>query len=160
MVKSITHTQSQDVPIKAKTRPSLKKLAPKPISASSRYIKISTKRIVLTLQDNKCANKPESRRVFSYLCNKTGNTIYYNCMLWKYCEGNFDEAGYQYDHIREFSRATKENNVIKDINGVNNIQALCHACHAVKTRAFAQCKQEICGDVIMQGGQRMAIDND
>lgn len=155
-ILTYSHIVKADLPIKAKANPPFKKPTPTPksITIGSRYIKVSTKRTVLENQDNKCANKPESRRVFSRLCDITGNTIYYNCMLWMYRNGEFDEAGCQYDHIHEFSR-----NDIEDINGVNNIQALCHACHAVKTKAFAQCKRTICGDVIMQGGQRMAIDD-
>jgi hypothetical protein len=130
---------------------------PKPM-VSSRYIKKSTKNTVLSRQDYKCANKPESRCVASRLCDNTGNTVFYNCMLWKYRAGEFDEAGCQFDHIREFSQASRETMSTDIINGEPNIQALCHACHSVKTRAFAQCKQEIYGDVIAQGGQRMAVD--
>ena len=43
-------------------------------------------------------------------------------------QGNFDESGYEIDHIHEFSQ-THDNNE-------SNLQALCKTCHGVKTSRF------------------------
>lgn len=43
-------------------------------------------------------------------------------------EGDFDESGYEFDHIEEYSISQNSN--------INNIQALCPCCHRVKTDRF------------------------
>ena len=88
-------------------------------TANSRYISQKTKREVLLKQNNKCANNP---------LNPAVNLRDYECLLWKYQYGNFDMAGYQYDHIDEYSKYGN--------NNIENIQALCPSCHCVKTKKF------------------------
>ncbi|VBB17546.1 hypothetical protein YASMINEVIRUS_8 [Yasminevirus sp. GU-2018] len=89
-----------------------------------RKVSDSTKKTVAGSQFFKCANSPRSRLLGleSYLCplwqRKSGN------------EGCFDQAGYEIDHIEEFSVSGNDN--------IKNLQALCKMCHAVKTKAFMQ----------------------
>lgn len=68
-----------------------------------------------------CANEPGSN--LKYLEN-------YLCPLWHKDEyrGCFDEAGYDIDHITEFS--------IDQNDDFDNLQALCKNCHSVKTKKF------------------------
>ena len=47
------------------------------------------------------------------------------CPQWKLHEGSFDASGYEIDHIVEYSKCYR---------GVGQLQALCPACHALKTR--------------------------
>ena len=77
-----------------------------------KYICREVKDMVLKNQQYKCANSIKD----------------YNCLLWMINNGNFDESGYQFDHINEFCLSSD--------NTVNNIQALCPNCHAVKTKRF------------------------
>lgn len=79
-----------------------------------KYICREVKEMVLKNQQYKCANSVKD----------------YNCLLWMINNGNFDESGYQFDHINEFCLSSD--------NTVNNIQALCPNCHAVKTKRFMQ----------------------
>lgn len=54
-----------------------------------------------------------------------------SCPLWhsnKSNPGNFDEAGYEIDHIVEWSLTQNDN--------TDNLQALCPTCHKVKTKRF------------------------
>lgn len=86
--------------------------------SSSRYISDKIKKEVLERQNYRCANN----------VNING----YLCLLWKYENGLFDNSGYQFDHIEEYC-LSKNNNI-------ENIQALCHNCHAVKTKLFMKHK--------------------
>ena len=100
----------------------------------SRYISDKIKKNVLERQENKCA--------------KIKN---YKCLLWISNDGIFDEAGYEFDHINEFS-ITKNN--LED-----NIQALCPNCHAVKTKRFLKNKNTFTTTEMDNGLCFMDIDN-
>jgi 5-methylcytosine-specific restriction endonuclease McrA len=88
----------------------------------NRTITDKNKKLTLIKQNNRCANFPNSYAVYQY-----------ECLLWKYQNGFFDDAYCEFDHIDGFS-LTKNNDI-------NNIQALCPNCHAVKTRIFMQNKK-------------------
>lgn len=91
-----------------------------------RYISKNNKILILKTQDYKCANTPFKPAL---------NLQNYQCKLWKYENGDFDEAGYQIDHIDEYC--------ISKNNHVSNLQALCPDCHAVKTRRFLKQKKQL-----------------
>jgi len=88
---------------------------------NNRYIPDYHKKIILDRQNFKCANYPGSNLF------RIGNPI---CPLWesKRLKGRFNEAGFQIDHVIEFS-LTSDNNL-------NNLQALCPSCHTIKTKNF------------------------
>ncbi len=82
----------------------------------------SVKKIIAGRQYYKCANSP---------CNTQYGTNQYKCPLWNRNDthkGSFDEAGYEIDHIKEWS--------VTHDDSVNNLQALCLSCHRVKTKRF------------------------
>ena len=106
----------------------------------TRYITIETRRAVLHRQDNKCANNPYNPAI---------NLSDYLCVLWKYEYGNFDKAGCQFDHINEFSKTGD--------NSINNIQALCPMCHAVKTKKFLTNKKFFTSTELENGACLMEI---
>lgn len=55
----------------------------------------------------------------------------YKCPLYRQGgDGAFDEAGYEIDHIEEFSKNGNDE--------MSNLQALCPMCHRVKTKRFNQ----------------------
>lgn len=81
------------------------------------HLKESTKKLVAGKQKYKCNNKSNSKIIENY-----------DCPLWSKNDGSFDESGYEIDHIVEFS--------ISKNNDINNLQALCHSCHSVKTKRF------------------------
>lgn len=85
---------------------------------NSRYISQKVRKQILEKQNYKCGN--------IYGINN------YYCKLWKYENGNFDEAGYEFDHIEEYC--------LTQNNSINNIQALCPSCHKVKTKIFIKQK--------------------
>lgn len=63
----------------------------------------------------------------SFKCKASVND--YQCPLFfNGRDGTFDEAGYEIDHIQEFSIEQNENEI--------NLQALCLMCHRVKTKRF------------------------
>jgi hypothetical protein len=99
----------------------------------SRNISNKIKTIVLERQQNKCAQVKN-----------------YTCLLWLVNMGYFDEAGYEFDHIDEYS-------ITKD-NSSNNIQALCPNCHSVKTKRFRHNKNLFTSREIEQGSEIMDID--
>ena len=99
------------------------------------------KQQILDKQENKCANS---------LYNPAINLSDYQCLLWKYENGYFDESGYDIDHIDEVSR-TKD-------NGLDNLQALCHNCHAVKTKKFKVNKTYFTSTELHNGSGIMDID--
>jgi len=87
-----------------------------PSNTMKRHIPKYITDAVLKRQNNKCANSIKD----------------YECLLWKINNGNFDDAGYQFDHINEYC-------LTKD-NSLENIQALCPNCHSVKTKRFRKNK--------------------
>ena len=100
-----------------------------------KYICREVKDIVLKNQQYKCANSIKN----------------YNCLLWMINNGNFDEAGYQFDHINEYCLSSD--------NSVTNIQALCPNCHAVKTKRFMQNKKIFSTFELDNGSGIMEVDN-
>ena len=99
------------------------------------------KDIIITRQHNKCANTPYNPAI---------NLFDYKCPFWIYNYGNFDKSGYDIDHIEEFS--------ITQNNELENLQALCHNCHAVKTKKFMKCKARFSSYDIYCGAKPMEID--
>ena len=93
------------------------------IKKNSRYIPVGVKKAVLEKQGFKCANNPFVKQLIMQG---------YECLLWRFNGGSFDEAGYEFDHIDEYS--------ITFNNNVSNIQALCPNCHSVKTKNFMKNK--------------------
>jgi len=95
---------------------------------SPRKISEAMKKKIAGKQHYKCANKPKA--------NLAGIGRY-KCNLWKLQgkhSGSFDEAGYEIDHIKEYSRSKNSHE--------KNLQALCKACHSVKTKSFLMKKKE------------------
>ena len=88
-------------------------------SKKRKYILKKYKDRIVMNQNNKCANKP---------LNPAANLTGYMCLLWQCNDGTFDESGYQIDHIVEYC---EEQN-----NNIDNLQALCPNCHAVKTKRY------------------------
>ena len=88
---------------------------------TSRHLSEAIKKKVAAKQHFRCANRPG--------VNIKGLNDY-ECLLWKSddLKGSFDGSGYQIDHIEEFC--------ISRNNDINNLQALCHNCHAYKTADF------------------------
>src|SRR5271166_4793955 len=84
-----------------------------------KHLPESIKKRVAGKQNFKCANKPGSN---------LKNLEEYNCELWKFRDGSFGEASYEIDHIEEYS--------ISQNHMESNLQALCPACHRVKTSRF------------------------
>jgi len=70
-------------------------------------------------QKFKCANNPDT--IIKGLEN-------FECHVWKLNNGDFDESCYEIDHKIEHC-------LTHDDSG-DNLQALCTACHAVKTKRF------------------------
>ena len=99
------------------------------------------KQLILEKQDYKCANS---------LYNPAINLSDYKCLLWKYENGFFDESGYDIDHINEVSKTQN--------NEFDNLQALCHNCHAVKTKKFKQNKTCFTSTELHNGSGVMDID--
>ena len=87
----------------------------------TRYISESIKKSIAGKQKFKCANTP-----FSNIKGLEN----YKCIFWLNRDGSFDESGYEIDHINEF--------VVTHDNNIDNLQALCRACHGVKTIRFLQ----------------------
>jgi uncharacterized C2H2 Zn-finger protein len=88
----------------------------------SRYIPKEIKKEILNRQDYRCANSPDKQNLF-----RIGT---FECPLWqsKKLKGRFNEAGYEFDHVVEHA--------LKIDNDIDNLQALCHSCHAFKTKSF------------------------
>ena len=74
----------------------------------------------------------------------------YKCLLWICYDGTFDGAGYDFDHIDEFSKTQD--------NSIYNIQALCPNCHSVKTKKFMHNKRDFTTTEMASGRQHMDID--
>lgn len=61
--------------------------------------------------------------------NEIVGLLGYKCPNWTGINNeSFDEVGYAIDHTDEFS--------LTENNDTSNLQALCKACHSVKTRRF------------------------
>jgi len=86
-----------------------------------RKVTEGTKKMIAGRQQFKCANSPD---------NNISKLENYSCPLWKneISPGNFDESGYEIDHIEEFAISQNDN--------IDNLQALCISCHRVKTKHF------------------------
>lgn len=84
-------------------------------------LSVSQQKTVLGKQNHQCANKPG-------IVIKGLET--YLCPLWSKnsCPGNFDESGYDFDHIFELA--------FSNDNTIENFQALCKSCHSTKTKRF------------------------
>lgn len=85
------------------------------------HLSESIKKQIAGQQFHKCANGPDIE-----LYRLTN----YQCPLWisPLHNGVFDEAGYDIDHIEEYS--------LTQNNAMDNLQALCKNCHSVKTKRF------------------------
>lgn len=99
----------------------------------SRSISIKVKNNILNRQNYKCATIKN-----------------YNCLLWQFKDGEFDEAGYEIDHIDEYS--------ITHDNNIDNLQALCPNCHAVKTKRFMTNKKFFTSTEIDGGAGLMDVE--
>jgi len=100
-----------------------------------------TKDFIINRQYNRCANSPFSPAL---------NLSDYMCPFWIYNDGKFDNSGYAIDHINEVS--------ITSNNELENLQALCHNCHAVKTRKFKINKTVFTSTQLHQGAGFMEVD--
>jgi hypothetical protein len=88
--------------------------------SNTRKVQESTKKLVAGNQLFKCNNSPGSNL---YRLEK------YKCPSWSSeKKGSFDGAGYEIDHINEWSVSKNDN--------IDNLQALCPQCHSFKTRKF------------------------
>ena len=98
------------------------------IIITSRYLSEALKKKIAAKQNFRCANNPN--------VNIEGMDDY-KCLLWRLDDlrGSFDASGYEIDHIEEFC--------INKNNEEKNLQALCHSCHAYKTRNFQMNKSNI-----------------
>ena len=102
-----------------------------------------TKDLISNRQYNRCANST---------FNPALNLSDYRCPFWIYNNGLFDNSGYAIDHIDEVS--------ITSNNELENLQALCHNCHAVKTRKFKNHKNMFTTSQLHTGAGFMDVDND
>ncbi len=92
----------------------------------NRTLSESKKKTVAARQKFKCANNKEKNLI---------GLENYECPMWRNKgDGAFDESQYDIDHIEEFS--------INQNDDLNNLQALCKCCHAVKTRRFMMTKKK------------------
>lgn len=85
------------------------------------HLSDSIKKQVAGKQLYQCANSPTK---------EVDRLEDYNCPLWYSSKhyGNFDEAGFDIDHIKEYS--------LTQDHSMENLQALCKSCHSVKTKRF------------------------
>ena len=111
------------------------------MSNGRKSISSKIKEMIIEIQGNKCANSMFKPAI---------NLGDYKCPFWIYYDGLFDEAGYAIDHINEVSRTHN--------NDMENLQALCHNCHAVKTRKFKNNKTVFTSTQLHQGAGFMDID--
>ena len=74
----------------------------------------------------------------------------YSCLLWHYQDGSFDQSGYEFDHIDEYS--------ITNNNTLENIQALCPMCHSVKTKKFKNNRNFFTSTELANGAGMMDVD--
>ena len=93
---------------------------------------------ILSRQNNKCANNPLKPAL---------NLHDYSCYQWRFNSGFFDEGGYVIHHINEYN--------LSGDNTINNIQALCPNCYAVKVNRFNKQKQHFTTSQLAIGMQYM-----
>jgi len=106
-----------------------------------RYIPEVIKNQVLERQSRRCANSPNHPAL---------NLADYNCPMWRLYGGEFDQAGWHFDHIAELS--------LTQNSTINNLQALCPSCHAVKTKRFMENKRQFTSVELNTGRGVMDID--
>jgi hypothetical protein len=104
------------------------------------HLSANTKKLVIEYSQNKCANSP---------INPATGCKGYECPFWKFCQGEFDESGYQIDHIVELS--------IGGTNDITNLQVLCVNCHSVKTKRAQKQKWEYTSQELDDGYCKMEI---
>ena len=93
--------------------------------SKSRKVSVAMKKRVAGRQNYQCANK---------LNVQLKGIENYKCPFWRNKgSGNFDESGYDIDHIIELSESGN--------NDQSNLQALCINCHRVKTSRFMTIKK-------------------
>jgi len=103
---------------------------------------------ILINQNGRCANAPFRPAL---------NLSHYQCLLWKYQNGIFDDAGYEIDHINEHSILARQGNI--NVDHISNLQALCPSCHTVKTKIFKKNKCILTSGEIAEGRALMEIDS-
>jgi len=109
-----------DVPRLMDSARSSRSTAPLDKDARAAHIKAirklseSTKKVIAGRQNYKCANSPGSHTIQGY-----------NCDRWVNDNGDFNQSGYDIDHVKEVADGGG--------NDMKNLQALCPGCHRVKT---------------------------
>jgi hypothetical protein len=102
---------------------------------------ISNRKKAEVAASGKCHNRPDRPAV---------GCIGYDCPMWRLNGGNFDEAGFEIDHIVEVKHG--------GTNEIHNLQALCPSCHAVKTKRCSKQKWDFTSEEIESGRSHMAVD--
>ena len=110
-------------------------------STKRKTISPKTKKLIVDNQYYRCANCPFKPAI---------NLSNYKCPFWIYNNGLFDNSGFAIDHINEVS--------ITGNNELENLQALCHNCHAVKTRIFKENKTAFTSTQLYNGSKLMDVD--
>jgi len=100
----------------------------------------ATKKELLTR--TQCANNPN---------RQAPGCKNYLCPMWAYRNGQFDESGYEIDHIVEVKHG--------GTNELSNLQVLCPSCHSVKTKRCARQKWSFTSDEIDSGRAYMESDH-
>jgi len=86
---------------------------------AARKLPESIKKAIAGRQNYQCANSPGSNRIPRYKCDR-----------WLIGGGNFNQSGYDIDHIIEVADGGG--------NDITNLQALCPGCHRVKTNTSSR----------------------
>jgi hypothetical protein len=100
-----------------------------------RNLSESTKKVIAGRQNYKCANSPGSQIIQGYKCDR-----------WANDNGDFNESGYDIDHIKEVADGGG--------NEMKNLQALCPGCHRVKTVSSSRDR------AVYRKSNRERVDND
>jgi len=100
------------------------------------------KQYIVEMQKNTCANNPYRPAL---------NLHNYNCYQWKFNKGFFDDAGYVIDYIDEYSLSKN--------NSIENLQALCPNCNAVKVKKFNKQKKHFTTSQLANGLKYMEVEN-
>ena len=104
---------------------------------------LEVEKYIIYLQDNKCANNPYKSAL---------NLSDYYCPQWRHNNGYFDDAMYVINYINEYSLV---NNCL-----IQNLQALCPNCNAVKVNRFNKQKKHFTTSQLAIGVQYMDTNND